>query len=272
MKRRIAKILMPSQAIMSKYRIALKKLVKRMTSETEKKLWKLLDRETAKQANITFAQDDSLVSQAKIQIGSIGLKFKKLFNKKSKQLAIGLIEEVNAASNVSILKTLKTLSEDLKLKGSVLNTIDTEIGKALIQENVALFRTIPETYFKEIQKQVMNSISSGEGIKQLKYWIQLRSKKTERHAELAVLDQTRKAYNAISAVKMVDSGIKKFQWIHSSGSRHPRKLHVTLNNKVFSFDDRPIIQENPEIRGLPGYLPNCRCRMRPIFDIDGEEV
>jgi len=89
-----------------------------------------------------------------------------------------------------------------------------------------------------------------------------------RRARMIAHDQTRKAYNNLNRGRMEKLGLKKFKWLHTGGSAHPRKLHQMLNGLVFSFDDPPIIDEKTGERGIPGQAINCRCRMQVVLDLE----
>jgi SPP1 gp7 family putative phage head morphogenesis protein len=93
-----------------------------------------------------------------------------------------------------------------------------------------------------------------------------------RRAKNIAYDQTRKAFNNINKARMDKLGIREFEWLHSGGSTHPRKLHQELSGKIFSLDDLPIIgtMYGEEVRGIPGQLPNCRCKMLPVISFNEE--
>lgn len=98
----------------------------------------------------------------------------------------------------------------------------------------------------------------------MKLWMDIR------HARNVAMDQTRKVYSNVNAARMQALGVKKFEWVHTGGSQHPRKDHQELSGKVFSLDDLPVIgvMYGNEVRGKPGDLPYCRCTMRPIVSFE----
>jgi uncharacterized protein with gpF-like domain len=69
-------------------------------------------------------------------------------------------------------------------------------------------------------------------------------------------------------------GIDKYEWLHSAGGQKPRQLHQHMSGKTYSLSNPPIIQQakgsQPEVRGKPGDLINCRCRMVPIIQFEEE--
>jgi SPP1 gp7 family putative phage head morphogenesis protein len=153
-----------------------------------------------------------------------------------------------------------------------------DIAKAIVEENVSLIKSIPQQYFKDITGSVMRSITTGAGMSTLLPQIQKYNAMTERRAKNLALDQTRKAYNGINKQRMQSIGVKKFEWVHSGGGQHPRRSHIALGGRVFSFDDLPVINkeqvdagyEGP-VRGIPGQAINCRCTMIPVIEFDDIE-
>jgi uncharacterized protein with gpF-like domain len=78
-------------------------------------------------------------------------------------------------------------------------------------------------------------------------------------------DQTKKSFSALSKARMEKIGVQSYRWLHTSGSRHPRKLHIEMSGNVYRYDDPPIIDERTGERGIPGQAINCACRMQPIL-------
>jgi uncharacterized protein with gpF-like domain len=68
--------------------------------------------------------------------------------------------------------------------------------------------------------------------------------------------------------------INKFKWIHSGGGQHPRRSHMALSGRIFSFDDLPLKGEEGFANGqYPGQAINCACTMVPVIEFeDGEEI
>ena len=250
-----------------RYEAKLLALVNQMTAQTNRKL-----RAFYKQEHdfAYFAADADMSSQARILMNEIYRRFQQLFNAKSKGLAEGMMKDSNKASAAAMKGSLKKLSAGLTIKTDVISGTMKTIMKAQIAENVALIRSIPSQYFTQVQGSVMRSITTGNGLADLLPALQKYDGITQRRAKLIATDQTRKAFSNLNHERMVNSGIKKFEWVHSGGGMEPRRLHLELNGKIFSLDDLPVIDEDTGERGIPGQLINCRCVSRPIVDFGGE--
>ena len=261
--------LSPNMSDALRYQKRLHQLIKRMTTDVEKQLKELFNTDYAKQY---FAQDASISSQARILTNSLMRKYEEMFSIFSKPMSEKVVEEAEKSSSTALELSIEQLSGGLTIKISSISDYTKQILDASITENVALIKSIPEKYLNGVQQAVMRSITSGQGLKDLVPYLQKHAGITNRRANLIALDQTRKAFNAISRGKMEKLGLQNFEWLHSGGSNHPRKLHQKLSGKIFSLDNPPIIEQNgtTEIRGFPGQLPYCRCKMMPVIKFDEE--
>lgn len=261
-------VLHHNAAVEDRYRVALEKLIARMTAETKREIKKLFLSEPAKEH---FAEDASIASQARILTNALEDRFKSLFASVSKPLAEKMAADADRASKTSIGSSLKDVAAGLTLKGDVYGAEISEIMTATVAENVSLIRSIPERYFDQIQGAVMRSITTGGGLSELVPFINQYEGVTIRRARLIASDQTKKAKANIDRARMVKMGIEEYEWVHSGGGQEPRKLHLALNGRIFRYDDPPIADEKTGFRCGPGVLINCRCVARPIIRFnDGE--
>ena len=258
----------PNAAVATRYTKRIIRLVTRMVDETERKLKKLFQTEPAQEY---FAMDDTISAQAKILMNELQRKFARLFAENAKPMAEAMIDENGEASEAALKSSLKALSENITLKTDVLTGELQEIINASVAENVSLIKSIPQQYLNGVQGAVMRSITTGNGMADLLPFLKKHKGITDRRARLIATDQTRKAFSSINRVRAQALGIKKFEWLHSSGGKEPRPLHKNvLNHKIFDMNKPPIIDEKTGERGYPGQLINCRCRMIAVISFDDD--
>jgi SPP1 gp7 family putative phage head morphogenesis protein len=212
--------------------------------------------------------DDTLGSQARILTNSLTQKFNDLFASFAKPIADKVSEEANKTSSISVHSSIKAMSENFTINPSSLSKNTLDILNATTTENVALIKSISQQYLSGVQQAVMRSITTGGGLQDLIPYLQKSKEITYRRARFIAYDQTRKAFNNLSTIKMQNLGLDEYEWLHTGGSNHPRKLHIELSGQIFSFAKPPIIADNGKgniIRGNPGELPGCRCRKRIIM-------
>jgi SPP1 gp7 family putative phage head morphogenesis protein len=259
----------------------LRAAVERMADETRAAVMKLFESEISEtffnQQEQLAAMDESLSSKAKKTMRALMKRFQQLFDKTARTLADDIYEGSLKTSAATLGTSLKELSGGVSIKTNIIpEALREDVGVAIKSNVEDLIKTIPQQYFKNVNTLVMQSITTGTGVKELiptlKELINKEKYKTDRHAKNLALDQTRKAYNAINKQRMLSVGIKKFMWLHSGGGQHPREDHIDMNGKIYSFDDPPVIDKRTGERGIPGDAINCKCTMKPVIEFDeGEE-
>jgi SPP1 gp7 family putative phage head morphogenesis protein len=258
------KPLNPSAAIEQRYYTALHVLIGRMTAETELELKNLFKSEHAEEY---FAQDAGISSQARILTNALIKKYTDLFASLAKPMAERFADESDKSSDVAVKSSIRHLSDELTLSTKTITSGPlSDILAATVTENVGLIKSIPAEYLGGVQGAVMRSITTGNGMQDLVPYLQKHKGVTHRRARMIAQDQTKKAFANLSKARMQKIGVEEYIWRHTAGSRHPRKLHEELDGRICRYDDPPVIQKNPEVRGHPGQLINCACRMQPILN------
>ena len=244
-------------------------LVRRMADDVRKTVIALLD----EHATDGFAMDASLSAQSRIQLNALRERYTVLFGKLSKRVVARMIDSTLRNSRVTLNSSLQQMSPGLSLGPDVMTERLKEITSAATNEAVSLIKLIPQQYLGEVQSAVNRSILGGTETKSLVAFLTEKYQQNVRHANLVAADQTRKVYNAVTAARMTAVGVKKFEWIHTGGTVHPRRLHKELNGTVWAFAEPPEIGEmnGQKVFGIPGLMPNCRCVMRPIITFGQDE-
>ena len=226
-----------------------------------------------KETNFKSAMDASTPSQARIALNALLKKWQERFDDLSKVLVTRMISRTLKNSSISLSYSLKEVGQTLSIDTSFSDARLKDVIKASTQEAANLIKLIPQRYINEVQGQVMRSITTGQGLKDLVPYLTKRYHGDVKKAKNTALDQTRKAYQSINTSRLKTLGVKKFIWIHSGGGKKPRQEHIRMSGNEYSFDDPPIIGEmyGLEVRGLPGDLPNCRCVCKPVINFDLEE-
>lgn len=273
-------ILNPSAGIELRYFAELRYLIEQMTAETERELLRLFDTDHAREyfeqapevaIATAFTQDASISSQARIVTNALLKKFNDLFGNLSKPMAERFTKESDKASDLAVKSSLRSLSDDLTLPTKTITSGPlADILNATVTENVGLIKSIPQKYLSEVQGAVMRSITTGNGKQELVPFLRKHKGITIRRARMIASDQTVKAFSSLSRERMKRIGIKQFIWRHTAGSREPRQLHIKLDGQICNYDDPPVIQKDPLVRGFPGQLINCLCRAQPVIKF-GEE-
>ena len=131
--------------------------------------------------------------------------------------------------------------------------------KLFTTANVSLIKSIPETYFTQIEGIVSRGAQSGTLLKDLKKQIQAKFKTTENRAKLIARDQVSKFNGQLTKIRQQKAGVKTYTW-STSGDERVRDSHVAKDGRVFAWDDPPADT------GHTGEDINCRCVAIPIFE------
>lgn len=249
----------------NRYYIKLQSLIKRMADEVEIEMRKFYYTPDAEEY---FAADASISSQGRIITNRLKLKFDSIFNAAARPMAESFVRSADKSSSAALHSSLKKLSGGLSLKTTSVTGEIGDIVSATVTENVALIKTISEQYLSGVQQAVMRSITTGNGMADLVPFLKKHKEITERRARMIANDQANKAFNNINRARLTKFGLKKYEWLHSPGSKEPRQLHIGYDRKIFRFDDPPIIDEKTGERGIPGQAINCRCRIGVVLDFE----
>lgn len=219
---------------------------------------------------VTTAMDANLSELAASVITKLTAKWQDIFDKGALAIADRMVSSTLKRSDATAGPSLKDVGKDLTIAISPAMRVYID---AAAQESVALIKRVPAQYLPNVQQDVMRSITTGEGLKDLVPALKARNVKVRNWAENVARDQTRKAYATVNRVRMREAGIRKFKWVHSGGSNAPREHHLLpfpqgLNGGIFSLDEPPIIDEKTGERGFPGQLPYCGCTMSPVIEVE----
>jgi SPP1 gp7 family putative phage head morphogenesis protein len=268
-------------AVESRYVVGLTSLCAQMTSQVQREVLRLFNEPWARahfalDGTFPLAAEDAapgpnIASQARILVRSLEGRFNALFAKRAPFLAEQMVEGAGAASKSALHSSLAKMTGGLSLKTSLMTPGLRTVYKASVTENVSLIKTIAAEYLKNVERSVMRSITSGNGLQTLVPELQKYEGYTHRKAKNVALDQTRKTYNTINRERMTGIGVTHYQWIHSGGGAEPRPLHMEYDGQIFAFAEPPVIDERTGERGIPGQAINCRCTMRPVFKFDAPE-
>jgi SPP1 gp7 family putative phage head morphogenesis protein len=213
--------------------------------------------------------DASPASQSRIITNALSAKFNDLFARRAPEIAGQMVKGADKASTASLHASLAKATGGMSLKTSAMPKALLESYKASIAENVSLIKSISSEYHTKVQGAVMRSVTNGRGLEDLVPELEKIGGVSRRRAQLIAETETKKAYSFANRDRAKSLGVKKFEWIHSGGGKHPRPQHEEWDGKIFSYDDLPVDDQFGPI--LPGTIPNCRCVARPIIFAEGGE-
>lgn len=153
-----------------------------------------------------------------------------------------------------------------------------KIMQAVVSENLALIKSIPEHILKDMQITLSQSIISGNQKELIKNLKRIKGVSKDRAVFIA-RDQIHKAVESFKQVQNVALGIEYYEWLTADDERVSSGIggHAQNNHRIFKYGSNEAIISHSNKRGYyygkPGDRPNCRCiAVGVILDTDEKIV
>jgi len=156
----------------------------------------------------------------------------------------------------------KTIKSIVGIDPLIRNARLLEIVQAHVKQQVSLIKTIPQTYFTDIERVVLNGMRKGAMLKDIKTGIQAVYPVTWKRAGIIARDQCGSFMAAVSDDQWKQAGLKTYIWRNmgdervrgNPNGRYPRARpsHWEREGQVYSVDEPPE-------GGHPGEAILCRC-------------
>jgi len=186
-----------------------------------------------------------------------------------------LLEQVQRSNKRAYNNKSKAIGVAITLEAN-----DSHIGivaRALMEEQVALIKSIPIEAGRRAQDIALKSVLAGtratpdeDTIAELQKQMGMTEEVAVNRAKLIARTETARANAAINQARAMSVGSNQYRW-HNSGDAAVRHSHKFLRGKrlqgmIFSWDDPPTLDDG--MTGHPGTFPNCRCFAEPVFDTE----
>lgn len=152
------------------------------------------------------------------------------------------------------------------------------IMQAVVSENLALIKSIPQEVLKDMQVALSQGIISGNQKELIKNLKRIKGVSKDRAVFIA-RDQIHKAVESFKQVQNTALGIEYYEWLTADDERVSSGIggHAQNNHRIFKYGSNEAIISHSAKRGFyygkPGDRPNCRCiAVGVILDIDEKIV
>lgn len=208
-----------------------------------------------------MAQDELPGETLRRAIRALTRRWQAKFNDLAGDLASYFAQSVSQRSDAA-------LKAALKRGGFTVNWTMTraqrDVVNAVVHENVALIKSIPQQYLGKVEGIVMRSVATGRDLGQLSKDLQEQLGVTKRRAAFISRDQNAKATAALTRARQLEIGIEEAVWVHSSGGKKPRRTHVAMNGKTYDIK-KGMWDADEKAYVLPGQLIQCRCISKALI-------
>ena len=127
--------------------------------------------------------------------------------------------------------------------------------------------TIQEYHGKEVQRLrelVEKNVSEGFRADKLIAVIQSGREMTKKKARYIARQESSLLVSKYRQIRYEEAGVSQYRWSTSQDER-VRKEHKDLNNRIFSWDNPPIVDKASGRKAHPGEDFGCRCVALPVI-------
>lgn len=241
----------PNAGLTVAYRMKLEKLIEEM--DTSVQYWV---RARYKNNEPLMAMDDVLpANELTRTMRALTKRWLKNFDNAAWELADYFTGAVGARTDAALRKILRDGGWSVKFR---MTRSMRDVFNATRAQNVALIKSIPEQYLKNVEGAVMRSVQRGRDLGQLTAYLEKNYGVTRRRAAFIARSQNNLATASMNNARQQELGVVKAKWRHSGAGKHPRPTHVANNGKLYDVKKGWF---DPAIKRwiLPGEEPNCRC-------------
>lgn len=191
---------------------------------------------------------------------SLAKRWQHKFDEAAPRLARWFATKASRRSDATLQHILKDGGFSVKF---TMTPAAADIIDAVVAENVALIRSIPQQYLTQVEGAVMRSVRQGRDLGPLAKELREQYGVTKRRAALIARDQSNKATADMTRARQVEKGYKAI-WRHSHGGKEPRPTHLANDGKTY---DPVRGWYDPHEKKLiwPGTLIRCRCYSQTII-------
>lgn len=205
-----------------------------------------------------MAMDDVLpANELTRTIDALVKRWLKNFDKAAWDLADYFTGAVGARTDSALRSILRQGGWSVKFK---MTRPMRDVFNATRAQNVALIKSIPEQYLKNVEGLVMRSVQRGRDMGYLAKELEKNYGVTKRRAAFIARSQNNLATASMNNARQKELGITKAKWRHSRAGKEPRKTHLANNGHLYDVK-KGWYDPDPKVKRwiLPGELPNCRC-------------
>lgn len=259
----------PPVAIEQEYHRKIKKLVKEM----DKSLYWWLRAEYRKaEGEITTASDGAL-GDMQTKMRQLTRQWEKKYSETARQMAKWFAGEIQGYETRNLQNQFKKAdlaSLGFDLKFSYHSRRERAIFNSIVEQNVNLIKSIASQHLTQVKGVVLRGIETGHDLGRMTEDLRGTFGVTERRAAMIARDQTAKASNNLSRQRLLDYGITKGKWLHTSAGKTYRDSHVEMDGEIYDIEQGCY---DPDYGDYiqPGELVNCHCVCIPVIDTGKEE-
>jgi len=212
---------------------------------------------------------DSALADLRTKMKYLAKEWKKKYNLKAAELAQWFAEDVQKWTTGNLqrqMKNAKLAALGFDLKFTYHSRKERAIFQSIVEQNVNLIKSIASEHLTQVQGIVLRGIETGHDLGRMTDDLEKSFGVTERRAAMIARDQTAKASNNLSRQRLLDYGVTKGKWMHTSSGKTYRDSHVEMDGEIYDLEEGCYDDDYGDYV-QPGELVNCHCVCIPVIDV-----
>jgi SPP1 gp7 family putative phage head morphogenesis protein len=264
---RTLKPVRPPVAISREYH----KRLKAMLQEMDRSLYWWLRAEYRKLEPVIVG--DAAYSDMTAKMRYLAREWKKKYNLKAAELAAWFAGSVQKHTTNNLqrqMKKSKLVELGFDLDFAYHSQRERAIFNSIVAQNVNLIKSIASEHLTKVQGVVLRGIETGHDLGRMTEDLEKTFGVSERRAAIIARDQTAKATNNLSRQRLLDYGVTRGKWLHTSSGKTYRDSHVQMDGEIYDIEQGCYDDDYGDYV-QPGELVNCHCVCIPVIDFNKEE-
>lgn len=144
--------------------------------------------------------------------------------------------------------------------------LDPGLGQAIAaftKDNVARIKSLPETYFADVEQRVIEGVRAGARASSIAEGMEEAYGVSESRAQLIANTEVGSFFGELNDTRLQDLGVSTAVWRTSRDGR-VRDSHQDLEGESYDLGVG-LYDKQLDETVLPGQAPNCRCDCEPDF-------
>ncbi len=144
--------------------------------------------------------------------------------------------------------------------------------KQFAADNVALIKSVPSTYFADVERVVLTGMRDGTRHEEVAAELEERLGVATSKAKLIARDQVLSFQADLNEARQRELGVDSYVW-STAGDTRVREAHAERDGQVFQWDNPPGDESDPGDGANPGDGILCRCYADPVLDnlVEGDD-
>lgn len=159
----------------------------------------------------------------------------------------------------------------LDLRWSLSNDDLADEFDLMVRRNVSLIKSLSDDVYHRVERVVTQAVMDGTRPAELTKALTEQFGITQRRAKLIARDQLAKANAGLSQLRQEQCGIDTYMWSTALDERvrgNPRGKWPKAKPSHWAREGVKFRWDTPPSDGHPGHPVNCRCRARPVVNLD----